>query len=115
MLQSPTIETSRHPFKGWKNILYYFLLIGGSIGGVFYVIKQGIKLQDVSHKLPFVKHSLTGWKEFGETAGHNLVHPLAILILQIITIILAAMAFGYLFRNFRYFFSRWRRCQTSSF
>ncbi|MES2645377.1 MAG: cation:proton antiporter [Bacteroidota bacterium] len=101
MLQSPTIETSRHPIKGWKNILYYFLLIGGSIGGVFYVIKQGIKLQNASNKLPFVKHSLTGWKEFSETAGHNLVHPLAILLLQIITIILAAMAFGYLFRKLR--------------
>jgi Kef-type K+ transport system membrane component KefB len=101
MLQSTSIQNERHPLKGWKNILYYFLLIGGSIGGVFYVIKQGIKLQDASHKLPFINHSLTGWTEFEETAVHNLVHPLAILLLQIITIILAAMAFGYLFRKLR--------------
>ena len=101
MLQSTSIQNERHSLKGWKNILYYFLLIGGSIGGVFYVIKQGIKLQDASHKLPFINHSLTGWTEFEETAVHNLVHPLAILLLQIITIILAAMAFGYLFRKLR--------------
>src|SRR5688572_13505482 len=99
MLQSTSIQTGRHPVRGWKNMLYYFLMIGGSIGGVYFVIKQGLKLQDAGHKLPLINHSLTGWTEFGETAAHNLVHPLAILLLQIITIILAAMAFGYLFRK----------------
>ena len=101
MLQSSYITTNKSSFLGWKNIIYYLILIGGSIGGIFYILQQGMKLQGPGQRLAANSNSITGWTEFQQTATQNLVHPLAILLLQIITIIVAAMAFGYVFRKLR--------------
>lgn len=97
-----SVPVESFSYKGWKKILFYFLLIGGSIGLVLLILKAGNKLYP--NALPAnasVKNPGLGWVEFKTTAAENLVHPLAILLLQIITIIIAAAALGYLFRKIR--------------
>ena len=100
MLQS-VIQTERPSLKGWKNTSYYVLLVGGSLALILFIIKQGIKLQGTRQVTTTASGSGIGWTDFQQTASQNLVHPLAILLLQIITIIVAALALGSLFRKLR--------------
>ena len=81
--------------------MFYLILIGGSMGAVFLILKAGNKLQQSRVLASPVSSSTLGWSDFKETAAQNLVHPLAILLLQIITIIIAAAALGYVFRKLR--------------
>jgi Kef-type K+ transport system membrane component KefB len=80
--------------KGIKNSLFYIIIIGGFIGLTYWVILNGKQLEtgrNVLHITP----SSSQWKTFLETLRHNLGHPLAILLAQILTIILAARLMGW--------------------
>lgn len=95
------MQQERKTFKGWRNIAFYLALIGGAVGFSYFIIHKGSKLQVASLVPKAATSSDWGWGSFTEATTHNLVHPLAILILQIITIIVAAMALGYVFRKLR--------------
>lgn len=101
MQEAVIMNQERKSFKGFKNIAFYLLLIGGAIGFSYFIIVKGAKLQVASLVAKPAALSDWGWGSFTEATTHNLVHPLAILLLQIITIILAAMALGYVFRKLR--------------
>ncbi|WP_290792165.1 cation:proton antiporter [Flavihumibacter sp. UBA7668] len=84
--------------KNWKNLLFYVLTIGGFCGLMYYVITIGLDLQ-INKGIAFNQSArLSLWDQIKETYSHNFTHPLAILLLQIITIILTARFFGYLFK-----------------
>jgi Kef-type K+ transport system membrane component KefB len=102
-MPEPTlIRADKFAYRGWRQISFYLLLICGSIVAVFLILKAGNRLQPNGVLTPTtVSSSVTGWHDFKETASQNLVHPLAILLLQIITIIIAAAALGYVFRKLR--------------
>ena len=53
--------------------------------------------KDIPKSIPKPSHEVTAstWDQFMETVFHNLTHPLAILLLQIITIIIAARILGF--------------------
>jgi Kef-type K+ transport system membrane component KefB len=81
--------------KNLRNLLFYIITIGGLTGLVFTIIFFGKSLE--SNKVISHQHEATAstWQQFTETYYHNLTHPLAILLLQIFTIIVVARIFGF--------------------
>lgn len=85
--------------KNSKNILFYVVIIGGFCALIYYIMTQGALLQTGSAVGRKASGSL--WHQIRETYTHNFTHPLAILLLQIITIILAARLFGFICKKLR--------------
>lgn len=81
--------------KKFKNLLFYIVTIGGLSAIIYLIIVQGGKLQLTGAK--GMDNGGSGWSHFKEALHHNLSYPLAILLIQIITIIVVARALGYLF------------------
>lgn len=81
--------------RNLKNLLFYILTIGGFATLIFGVIVSGASLE--KGKVTTFKPEATAstWQQFTETYYHNLTHPLAILLLQIVTIIVVARIFGF--------------------
>ena len=81
--------------KTFKNIIFYTAVIGGFSALIYQITVSGSKLKTTS----VVAAPLSGkgqWKDFLDSLMHNLQHPLALLIAQIITIILIARLFGWI-------------------
>lgn len=82
-----------------KNSVFYVVFIGGLLAVMYYLIRLGKGLE--SGRPVETKNSLGNhWAEFTESMTHNLQHPLALLLAQIVTIIIAARIFGWIFRKF---------------
>lgn len=86
--------------RNLKNLLFYVLTIGGFSALIFAIITWGQvweagKVTKPMHPVS----SASTWDQFIQTAFHNLTHPLAILLLQIITIIVVARIFGFFCRK----------------
>lgn len=81
--------------RNLRNLLFYIITIGGFAAIIFGVILSGKPLE--SGKVTTFKPEATAstWQQFTETYYHNLTHPLAILLLQIVTIIIVARIFGF--------------------
>lgn len=62
---------------------------------VYFAVKSG-QAKEVSHKVNTVIGSTDYWGDFSSVFNHNITEPLAILMLQIITIILVARLLGFL-------------------
>lgn len=86
--------------KKFKNTLFYILIIGCCSVIIYFILVQG-KLQEGGRQFSVSDHSGSIWEQFKTTYHHNLTHPLAILLLQIITIILVARFFGYICKKIR--------------
>ncbi|HTG65453.1 MAG TPA: cation:proton antiporter [Flavobacterium sp.] len=81
-----------------KNSLFYVSVIGGFTALIYWVISQGASLEagrEIVHRSVESNH----WNDFLHSMVENLQHPLAILLAQILTIILVARLFGWLFRK----------------
>jgi Kef-type K+ transport system membrane component KefB len=81
-----------------KNSFFYLTIIGGFSVLMYWIVLKGKMLETgrnvVSH------HVENGhWNDFLTSMTHNLQHPLAILLAQIITIILVARFFGWVCRK----------------
>jgi Kef-type K+ transport system membrane component KefB len=84
-----------------KNILFYVTTIVAFVLLIFFVVNEGKEQESgkvISYK-PSVEAST--WDQFSETWSNNLSHPLAILLLQIITIIFVARIFGFICRKIK--------------
>ncbi|MNK05394.1 High-affinity Na(+)/H(+) antiporter NhaS3 [compost metagenome] len=86
--------------RNLRNLLFYIITIGGFAALIFGVILSGKPLEAGKVTTEF-KPEVTAstWQQFTETYYHNLTHPLAILLLQIITIIVVARIFGFFCRK----------------
>ncbi|KQS28187.1 cation:proton antiporter [Dyadobacter sp. Leaf189] len=82
--------------KNLRSALFYTLTIGIFSVFLYFFIRQGTFLETAATKLHSHVSSASSWEQFTDTFGHNLTHPLATLLLQIITIIVAARLFGWL-------------------
>ena len=82
--------------RNLRNLLFYIITIGGFAALIFGVILSGKSLEAGKITTAF-KPQVTAstWQQFTETVYHNLTHPLAILLLQIVTIIVVARIFGF--------------------
>lgn len=81
-----------------KNWLFYLGVIGGFSGIGYWIISRGRLLEnnaEISEKAA----AGSAWAHFQDAIGANIAYPLAILLLQIITIILIARVFGLFFRK----------------
>jgi Kef-type K+ transport system membrane component KefB len=84
--------------KNIKNALFYLGVTGGFTALMFWIVSKGKELElGRSIIAKTSKDSL--FNQFLESLIHNLKHPLAILLLQIITIIIVARFFGWIFRK----------------
>ena len=84
--------------KKIKNTLFYIGVTGGFISLMFWIVSKGKSLEMGRNIISKTSNdSLFG--QFFSSLTHNLEHPLAILLLQIITIIIVARFFGWIFRK----------------
>jgi Kef-type K+ transport system membrane component KefB len=81
--------------KGLKNSFFYIGVIGVSAGLMYYVISKGAELE-VGRNIVIQESGKSQWQEFLSALTHNIKHPLAILLAQIVTIILVARIFGWI-------------------
>ena len=84
--------------KKFKNSLFYLLITGGFSVLIYWILIQG-KLLEMGRKIVVISSKNTQWSEFVLSMEQNLKHPLAILLGQIITIIVVARFFGWMFRK----------------
>lgn len=81
--------------KKIKSSFFYIGIIGGFSVLMYWIMLMGAKLEVNRHI--HVSQSQKGqWADFTESLLHNLEHPLAILLAQIVTIILTAKLFGWI-------------------
>ncbi|HYG20749.1 MAG TPA: cation:proton antiporter [Ohtaekwangia sp.] len=87
-----------------KNLLFYLITIV-VFGSVMYgITRMGERLEtgksrEVAREVIQSHENADAFQLFGESFHHNLVHPLAVLILQIIAIIFVARIFGFIFNK----------------
>ncbi len=83
--------------KHFKNSIFYVVTVSGFSLLIYWLLTKGKMLEKGRHVM--VPDSRDQWSEFVASMQHNLSHPLAILLAQIITIIIVARFFGWLFRK----------------
>ena len=80
--------------KNIKNSIFYVVTVG-----IFSVLMYFIVLRGQLEELPEVKNArkatMTAMEQFKDTYHHNITNELAILLMQIITIIIAARVLGF--------------------
>ncbi|WP_298156510.1 cation:proton antiporter [Flavobacterium sp.] len=83
--------------RNLKNSLFYIFTISGFSALIYWIITQGKQLE--AGRSIVVKTGKGQWNEFLGSMTHNLQESLAILLLQILSIILVARVFGWFFRK----------------
>ncbi|QCR22564.1 cation:proton antiporter [Pontibacter sp. SGAir0037] len=83
--------------RGIRNTLFYVLVIGFFSVLMYWIVLQGSALEAAKGAAAAGAAEASTWEQFQDTLSHNLKHPLAILLVQIIVIILTARFFGFLF------------------
>jgi Kef-type K+ transport system membrane component KefB len=81
-----------------KNTIFYFAVTGGFTALIYWIAGKGKDLE-IGEKLLVSKTENDHWNNFLSSMELNLHHPLAILLAQIITIIIIARFFGWIFRK----------------
>src|SRR6187455_2247041 len=84
--------------KKFKNSFFYVGTIGGFSALIYWIILIGGKLEQ-GRDIVISKSDKSQWHEFVDAFMHNLQHPLAILLAQVVTIILVARFFGWVCRK----------------
>lgn len=81
-----------------KNLLFYIIIIGGFLAFMYAIVQQGVPLE-AGKNIPAASGTPGSAGHIGDTLKHNVTHPLAILLLQIITILITARIFGFIFKK----------------
>ena len=84
--------------KNFKNSIFYIVITGGFTALMFWIVSKG-KLLEVGKPIAKTNGLNNSWQDFIVAINNNLHHPLAILLFQIITIIVVARFFGWVFRK----------------
>jgi len=84
--------------RNLKNTIFYLFIIGGFTALMYWTLEQG-RLLEVGRKIVSPSSTDSQWVQFLSSLFHNLKHPLALLLFQIITIVLVARIFGWVFRK----------------
>lgn len=87
--------------KKFRNLLFYILITGGFSLLMYLIILKGADQEAEKVTTPAATTSTSSWDQFTEILHHNITHPLAILLMQIITIILVARLFGFICNKIR--------------
>ncbi|MES2546048.1 MAG: cation:proton antiporter [Bacteroidota bacterium] len=84
--------------RNFKNSIFYIVITGGFSILIYWILSKGKALQlnkNLEEPVLISNH----WDDFSTSMGQNLQHPLAILLAQIITIIIVARFFGWVFKK----------------
>ncbi len=84
--------------RNYKNAFFYIFVTGGFTAIMYWIIDKG-KALEIIKTLPVSEKSGKHWNDFLAAINTNLHHPLAILLAQIVTIIIVARFFGWVFRK----------------
>ena len=84
--------------KKYKNSLFYIGITGGFSALIYWIIKRGKELEKIK-TLVVANGNHSSWNDFIDSMKHNFQDPLAILLAQIVTIILVARLFGWIFKK----------------
>lgn len=84
--------------RNLKNTLFYLFVTGGFTALMYWIVEQG-KLLEVGRRIVSPSANDNQWSQFLTSLFHNLEHPLALLLVQIITIVIVARIFGWIFRK----------------
>ena len=82
----------------FKNTIFYIAVTGGFTALIFWIVSKG-KILETGRNVVSPTSNGDYFSQFTDSLTHNLQHPLAILLLQIITIIIVARVFGWIFRK----------------
>ena len=84
--------------KNHRNAIFYLVVTGGFTALIYWILSKG---QDLEIDRKFLRPVAENghWNDFVSSLTLNLHHPLAILLAQIITIIIVARFFGWVFRK----------------
>lgn len=86
-----------------RNLIFYIAMLTGFAVVCYFLIHKGAELESahgvVSKSAASAEAPQGAWAQFTESIQDNLAHPLAILLVQIITIIVVARIFGFIFRK----------------
>lgn len=84
--------------KNHRNTIFYFVVTGGFTALIYWIVSKGKELEiGKKYIRPVIENG--HWNDFLDSLTLNLHHPLAILLAQIITIIVVARFFGWVFRK----------------
>jgi Kef-type K+ transport system membrane component KefB len=84
--------------KNHRNTIFYLVVTGGFSALIYWILGKGKDLEiDKEFLRPVIENG--HWNDFVSSMSLNLHHPLAILLAQIITIIIVARFFGWVFRK----------------
>ena len=84
--------------KNHRNTIFYIVITGGFSALIYWILTLGKSLEvNKKYIRPVVENG--HWNDFIDSMSNNLHHPLAILLAQIVTIILVARFFGWVFRK----------------
>jgi Kef-type K+ transport system membrane component KefB len=84
----------------FRNTWFYIGTIGIFASLIYLIVVFGHRLE-MGRRIVLPENVQSQWSEFLSSLQENLHHPLAILLAQIITIIIVARVFGYLFRKIK--------------
>ncbi|HLA54843.1 MAG TPA: cation:proton antiporter [Flavobacterium sp.] len=84
--------------KNFRNSIFYVALIGGFSILIYWIVSKG-KYLEAGRSIVAPTSGKDQWSEFCGSMAHNFQESLAILLLQIITIIFVARIFGWFFRK----------------
>jgi Kef-type K+ transport system membrane component KefB len=89
---------SYNKVKQYRNLLFYVSVTGGFGALMYYFIRKGHVLEAGKNIQRITAENSSMWQQFIDSNHHNLTNPMAILLLQIITIIIVARVVGFLFK-----------------
>lgn len=84
--------------KKYRNSIFYTVTVGIFSALIYLIVVRGKDLE-VNRNIVINTSQNSQWEDFLEAMLHNIYHPLAILLAQIVTIILAARMFGWICRR----------------
>jgi Kef-type K+ transport system membrane component KefB len=84
--------------KNYKNGAFYIAVTGGFTALMFWIIREGKHLE-INKTILGSGIENGSWNDFLDSMRHNLQDPLAILLAQIVTIIIVARFFGWVFKK----------------
>lgn len=82
-----------------KNIAFYFITILSFTVLIYFVLSNGKSLEGTKNIISQNQAFVSTYDQIHTLIKHNITHPLAILLLQIITIIFFARTFGFIFNK----------------
>jgi len=85
--------------KRIRNVFFYISVIGGFSALIYWMVQLGTRNLEQGRNVAVAGTGKSQGEMFTDAFMHNLNHPLAILLLQIVTIILVARLFSWICRK----------------